>query len=72
MLALRRFVTVHGHPAKIISDHGSQLMAAAKEMKGTMHVWKWYRISRFGKEKGDRSNMGIHKVSGGTMAEWVM
>ena len=52
LLVLRRFITIHGYPAKIIADYGSQIVAGAKEMTGIMEEWDWNRISRFGKENG--------------------
>ena len=33
LLVLRRFMTIRGHPIKLRSDHGSQLVAASKELK---------------------------------------
>ena len=33
LLTLRRFVALHGRPARIVSDRGSQLLATCKEVK---------------------------------------
>ncbi|CAG2217799.1 unnamed protein product [Mytilus edulis] len=39
IMTLRRFVTVRGYPRKMISDSGSQLVAAGKELQQVVHKW---------------------------------
>ncbi|VDI48048.1 Hypothetical predicted protein [Mytilus galloprovincialis] len=51
-MTLRRFVTVRGYPRKMISDSGSQLVAAGKELQQVVHKWDWEPIKSFGKCKG--------------------
>ncbi|CAG2242061.1 unnamed protein product [Mytilus edulis] len=52
IMTLRRFVTVRGYPRKMISDSGSQLVAAGKELQQVVHKWDWEPIKSFGKCKG--------------------
>ncbi|XP_071136608.1 uncharacterized protein [Mytilus edulis] len=52
IMTLRRFVTVRGYPRKRISDSGSQLVAAGKELQQVVHKWDWEPIKSFGKCKG--------------------
>ncbi|CAG2245822.1 unnamed protein product [Mytilus edulis] len=52
IMTLRRFVTVRGYPRKMISDSGSQLVAAGKELQQVVHKWDWEPIKSFGECKG--------------------
>ena len=38
---LRRFMNLHGTPSRIISDQGSQLIAASKEVEGMLELLDW-------------------------------
>jgi len=42
--ALRRFMSLHGTPSRIQSDHGEQLVAASKQVKDWdfEHIQEWY------------------------------
>ena len=51
-MCLRRFVSIRGYPAKIISDRGSQLICASKELIEMTKAWDWNYIQHFGKDKG--------------------
>ena len=51
-LVFRRFVTIRGYPAIIYADNGTQLRAAAKEMKNILQGLDWEKIQVFGVEKG--------------------
>ena len=52
LLVLRRFVSLRGYPSKIYSDLGSQLVAAAKELKNIIKGLNVEDISQFGIDKG--------------------
>ena len=52
MMVLRRFVSLRGYPRKMISDAGTQLVAAGKELKAIVHSWEWDNIKKFGKQEG--------------------
>ena len=41
---IRRFVTIRGCPAEIMSDQGSQLVAAAKDIADLVKDWDWEPI----------------------------
>ena len=43
LMAFRRFLTVRGTPARIVSDRGSQLVDAAKEIGG----WDFTEVQRW-------------------------
>ena len=52
ILVLRRFISIRGHPVKIRLDHGSQLVAAGKEIKLIMQDWNWDKIHTFSCREG--------------------
>ena len=51
-MVLRRFVTLRGYPAKMISDPGSQLVAADQELKGVANGISRELLIDFGADKG--------------------
>ena len=44
---LRRFVTIHGCPSKMISDQGTQLIAASKDVASLTKDWNWTTVSQW-------------------------
>ena len=52
LMVLRRFVSIRGYPRKMISDAGTQLVAAGKELRDVVHSWDWDGIHEFGKTSG--------------------
>ena len=52
LMALRRFVSIRRYPAYIYSDHGPQLKAASKELKGVIKELDRESLAIFGVEKG--------------------
>jgi hypothetical protein len=52
MKVLRRFISLRGCPAKLYSDGGSQLVAAAKELKNVLKGFELEDLKAFGAEKG--------------------
>ncbi|XP_062600981.1 uncharacterized protein LOC134262620 [Saccostrea cucullata] len=52
LMVLRRFVSIRGYPRKMISDAGTQLIAAGKELQKVVHTWDWEDIKNFGKARG--------------------
>ena len=52
LLCIRRFFSIHGYPQKIISDNGSQLISASKELQEISRNWNWKQIIEFGRDKG--------------------
>ena len=52
LLVLRRFVALHGYPAKLHSDNGSQLAAASKKLNGILKGLDWKDLVAFGAEHG--------------------
>ena len=52
LMCLRRFESISGCPVKIISDRGSQLICASKELIEMTKTWDWNCIQHFGKDKG--------------------
>ena len=38
-MVLRRFVSLNGHPSKLLSDNGTQLIAASKELTTITKIW---------------------------------
>jgi hypothetical protein len=40
LLAVRRFMAMHGAPARFQSDQGMQLLAAAKQIR----LWDWSQV----------------------------
>ncbi|XP_063446979.1 uncharacterized protein LOC134726470 [Mytilus trossulus] len=57
LIALRRFVSIRGYPRMMISDAGTQLVAAGKELKQVVHTWDWDDIKTFGTSKGMQWNI---------------
>lgn len=45
-------MAIRGYPQKIISDRGSQLICASKELIAITEEWNWKQILQFGREKG--------------------
>ena len=52
LMVLRRFVSLRGYPAKMISDNGTQLTAANEELKKVVASWDWDELAAFGATKG--------------------
>ena len=52
LIALRRFMSIRGQPAKIRSDSGSQLVAANRELKEIIQGLEKKQLLEFGSEKG--------------------
>ena len=48
----RRFTAIHGYPATMHSDLGSQLVSASKELKHAIDNWNMSEISEFGAKEG--------------------
>ncbi|XP_047497830.1 uncharacterized protein LOC125044912 [Penaeus chinensis] len=48
----RRFTAVHGYPATVHSDLGSQLVSASKELQIAINNWNMSDISEFGTKRG--------------------
>ncbi|XP_063593160.1 uncharacterized protein LOC134770218 [Penaeus indicus] len=48
----RRFTAVHGYPATVHSDLGSQLVSASKELQIAINNWNMSDISEFGTKGG--------------------
>ena len=44
LICLRRFIAIRGYPLKIISDRGSQLVSASKELQEITKEWDWQYI----------------------------
>ena len=38
---IRKFISIRGSPSEIISDQGSQLKAASKEIASLVEEWDW-------------------------------
>ena len=52
LMVLRRFVSLRGYPAKMISDNVTQLTAANEELKNVVASWDWDELAAFGATKG--------------------
>ena len=52
LMVLRRFVSLRGYPAKMISDNGTQLTAGNEELKKVVASWDWDELATFGATKG--------------------
>ena len=52
LMVLRRLVSLRGYPAKMISDNGTQLTAANKELKKNVASWDWDELASFRATKG--------------------
>ena len=52
LLVLRRFCTIRGFPRQLISDQGTQLIAASKELKTAIRLLNNDKLQEFGAEKG--------------------
>ena len=51
-MALRRFVSLRGYPAKLLLDNGTQLKAANEELQKVLKTWDWDELNAFGSTKG--------------------
>ena len=51
LLALRRFISVHGQPKQITSDNGSNFIGASREIKELIERWKNKHAIEFSKMK---------------------
>ena len=51
-MVLRRFVSLRGYPAKLLSDNGTQLKAANEELQKVFKTWDWDELAAFGATKG--------------------
>ena len=49
---LRRFFTIRGQPALMISDNGSQLVGAERELREMIQGWNVQELKEFSAEKG--------------------
>ena len=52
LMVLRRFVSLHGYPSKLLSDNGTQLVAANKELSNISKKWDWKHLKCFGVTEG--------------------
>lgn len=52
LMVLRRFVSLRGYPAKLLSDNGTQLTAANEELQKVYKAWDWDELAAFGATKG--------------------
>ncbi len=69
LMALRRFMTVHGAPRRFQSDQGDQLVAASKQLA----TWNWARVDELCSQKGATWRLvptGGQHYNG--QAEWVI
>jgi hypothetical protein len=63
LLALRRFMALHGAPKRFQSDQGTQLVAASKQVK----AWDWSRVH----QQADSAGAEWHVVpTGGQHFNW--
>ena len=51
-MLLRRFVSMRGYPAKLLSDNGLQLKVANKELQKVFKTWDWDELAAFGATNG--------------------
>ena len=49
---LRRYVSLRGYPLKLISDNGSQLVGASRELEGMVRNLDWDTLKSYGAESG--------------------
>lgn len=54
LMVLRRFVALRGYPKQLISDRGTQLVAANTELKKMTEEWDWEKLAEFGVTEGMR------------------
>ena len=52
LMVLRQFVSLRGYPVKMISDNGTQLTTANKELKKVGASWDWDELATFSATKG--------------------
>ena len=52
LMVLRRFVSLNGYPSKLLSDNGTQLIAASKELTAITKTWDWKKTKEYGIMKG--------------------
>ena len=52
LMVLRRFVSLRGYPAKLISNNGTQLTAANVELQKVYKAWNLDKLTAFGATKG--------------------
>ena len=52
LMVLRRFVSLRGYPAKMISDNSTQLTTANEELKKVGASWDWDELAAFSARKG--------------------
>lgn len=52
LLALRRFTSLRGYPAKLYSDNGPQLVAASEELQNMTKKWNLKELETFGVNEG--------------------
>ena len=52
LMVLRRFVSLRGYPAKLLSDNGTQLKAANEELQRVFKAWHWDELNAFGATQG--------------------
>lgn len=52
LLALRRFTSLRGYPAKLYSDNGPQLVAASEELQNMTKKWNLKELKTFGVNEG--------------------
>ncbi|XP_031573599.1 uncharacterized protein LOC116307471 [Actinia tenebrosa] len=52
MMVLRRFVAIRCYPKQIISDNGTQLVAANEELISITNSWDWDKLAEFGATEG--------------------
>ena len=48
LMVFRRFVSINGYPSKLLSDNGTQLIAASKELTAITKTWDWKKIKEYG------------------------
>ncbi|XP_068670925.1 uncharacterized protein [Montipora foliosa] len=52
LMVLRRFVSLNRYPSKLLSDNGTQLIAASKELTAIAKTWDWKKIKEYGVMEG--------------------
>ena len=52
VMALWRFLSLRGYPAKLLSDNGTQLKAANEELQKVFKTWDLDKLNAFGATKG--------------------
>ena len=51
-MVFRRFVSINRYPSKLLSDNGTQLIAASKELTARTETWDWKKLKEYGVMEG--------------------